>query len=117
MVGKRGNLKLFGYNSVLREGPSNHDEELLRFVRFVSLDWNCVPSLVGPDDPIIVHFAGFTNDNREIRMPRLALKSCLRAFGSVKSYGSLRAWIAFCARAVSRIIADGTLVDLVRRGR
>lgn len=74
-------IKLMGYHSLLGDGPDEPNHALLARIAFLSTDWNYIPSICAGGDPIIKHYAGFSNDIRRREMPKEALKACFRVIG------------------------------------
>ena len=80
-------IKVLGYHSLLREGPNEFADAVLAHIKFLDYGtWNFVPSICPrSSDPVIRHYAGFTQEERRAEIPRQALAACFRALEDMHS--------------------------------
>jgi len=73
--------KLLGYNCLLGEGPDSFNHDLLSHISWLPTDWNHIPSICIGGEPIIRHYAGFSDEARRREIPVEALRASFIARG------------------------------------
>ena len=83
-------IKTLGYHSLLGEGPDIFAEDVLSHVKFLDYgSWNFIPSICPANgDPVIRHYAGFSQEDRRLELPQQALAACFRALEATPPFNA-----------------------------
>lgn len=86
-------IKLLGYNWLLDRSENKFNEELLSHITFLPEIWNFIPSICTAQDPIVVHYAGYSRAARLENIPPRVNKSLELARTSSGMLTKMMNWV------------------------
>jgi hypothetical protein len=79
-------MRLMGYHSLLGLRDNAFNQDVMRHMRFLPVEWNFCTAVGTCENPIIKHYAGQPQSVRLSEMPRDALRACFNALATSDAF-------------------------------